>query len=141
MGKRRGGRLHNVSYQRAFPLVAKGRGKGAKHLLSRGIKGGHFKETHGFPCIEHTPWRQKGKPFDVQQDTIYSLYRMLIWLVSLLKVVTQNQDSKWPCVLLLMLSAVVHLTSGTNPHASHVNQSELYCFKVYAIYPQLSLLP
>lgn len=45
-GKRGGGRLHNLSYQRAFPLVAKGRGKGAKHLLSRGIKDGHFQEMH-----------------------------------------------------------------------------------------------
>ncbi len=26
------------------------------------------------------------------------------------------------------------------PHAGHVNQSELYCYKLYAIYPQLSLL-
>ncbi len=138
-GKPRGGRLHNLSYQRAFPLVAKRRGKRAKHLLSRGIKDGHFKEMHGFTCTEHTPWRQKRKPFDVRL-LIFSVRNALIWLVSLLKVVTQNQDSKWGCMLLLMLSAMVHLTSGRNPHASHVNQSELYCSKLYAIYPQLSLL-
>lgn len=65
-GKRRGERFHNSSYQRAFPLVAKGEkkeGKRAKHLLSRGIKDGHFKEMHGFLCVEHTPWRRKMKAF------------------------------------------------------------------------------
>lgn len=58
-GKRRGGRLHNLSYQRAFSMVAKGGEKGANRLLSRSIKDGHFKGRQGFPCIEHTPWRQQ----------------------------------------------------------------------------------
>ena len=144
-GKRRGGRLHNLSYQRAFPPVAKGRGKGAKHLLSRGIKDGHFKEMHGFPCVEHTPWRRKIKAFWCtaahRTRDISSLQKALVWLASLLKVVTQNQDSNGVCVLLLMLSAMVHLTSRRDPDAGHVNQSVLYCSKLYAIYPQLSLLP
>lgn len=41
-----------------FPPVAKERGKGAKHLLSRGMKDGHLKEMHGSPRMEHTPWRE-----------------------------------------------------------------------------------
>lgn len=86
--KWRGERLHHLSYQRAFPPVAKG--KGAKHLLSGGIKGDHFKET-GFLC---TLWRQKWKPFDVrvllQKHTIYFLFKTPKWLISRLKIAMQN---------------------------------------------------
>ncbi len=39
MGNEEGGRLHNLSYQRFFfSLVAKGKEKEAKYLLSRDIK-------------------------------------------------------------------------------------------------------